>query len=174
MTYQTQIKSPQWQKKRLEILNLRGFKCENCSCETEQLHVHHRFYIKGRKIYEYDNDVFQVLCEKCHTEIHKKLLTNKIEKIVEVIPEKYKEIIKVLDGYNEQTFDYFKNFIENSKHLDNKDIWYLLDYSLYLNCFDIAFDRIRDKIELDDLSIKVSILENKKSKKNYKPFKPTF
>ena len=72
MTYQEQIKSPKWQKKRLEILDLRGFKCEKCSCEEKQLHVHHRFYLKGRKAWEYDNDVFQVLCHSCHENEHKK------------------------------------------------------------------------------------------------------
>ena len=70
--YAEQIKSPLWQKKRLEILNLHGFKCENCGSETKTLNVHHRFYLKGRKIYEYDNDVFQVLCEDCHSKTHEK------------------------------------------------------------------------------------------------------
>jgi Zn finger protein HypA/HybF involved in hydrogenase expression len=68
--YSEQVKSPLWQKKRLEVLNLRGFKCEICGNEKDQLHVHHRFYIKGRKIHEYDNDVLQVLCEKCHESEH--------------------------------------------------------------------------------------------------------
>jgi hypothetical protein len=72
MNYSDQIKSPKWQKKRLEILGLRGFKCEICGDEENQLHVHHRFYIKNRKAWEYDNDVFQVLCQKCHEKIHEK------------------------------------------------------------------------------------------------------
>ena len=29
-TYSDKLKSPKWQKKRLEVLNLRGFKCEKC------------------------------------------------------------------------------------------------------------------------------------------------
>lgn len=41
-----------------------------------QLHIHHRFYIKNRQAWEYDNDVFQVLCSDCHEKVHKK---NKIE-----------------------------------------------------------------------------------------------
>lgn len=76
MNYSDQIKSPKWQKKRLEILELRGFKCEICSDEENQLHVHHRFYIKGRKAWEYDNDVFQVLCHKCHEKEHSKVTKN--------------------------------------------------------------------------------------------------
>ena len=72
MNYQDQLKSPKWQKKRLDILNLRGFKCEKCNCEENQLHVHHRFYLKNRKAWEYDNDIFQVLCHICHENEHKK------------------------------------------------------------------------------------------------------
>lgn len=72
-TYSEQYNSPKWQKKRLEILNLHGFKCDECdNKEEKQLHVHHRFYIKGRKVWEYDNDVFQVLCETHHKKIHNK------------------------------------------------------------------------------------------------------
>lgn len=68
--YSEQIKSPKWQKKRLEVLNLRGFKCEECGDEEQQLHIHHRFYIKNRMAWEYDNDVFQVLCSDCHEMAH--------------------------------------------------------------------------------------------------------
>lgn len=82
MNYQDQLKSPKWQKKRLDILNLRGFKCEKCNCEENQLHVHHRFYLKNRKAWEYDNDVFQVLCYICHENEHKKE-DSKIEQIID-------------------------------------------------------------------------------------------
>ena len=82
MNYQDQLKSPKWQKKRLDILNLRGFKCEKCNCEENQLHVHHRFYLKNRKAWEYDNDVFQVLCHICHEKEHKKE-DSKIEQIID-------------------------------------------------------------------------------------------
>lgn len=79
MNYSYQLKSPKWQKKRLDILNLRGFKCEKCNCEENQLHVHHRFYLKNRKAWEYDNDVFQVLCYICHENEHKKEDQQKFE-----------------------------------------------------------------------------------------------
>jgi len=79
MNYSDQLKSPKWQKKRLDILNLRGFKCEKCNCEENQLHVHHRFYLKNRKAWEYDNDVFQVFCHICHENEHKKEDQKKFE-----------------------------------------------------------------------------------------------
>lgn len=90
--YSEQIKSPKWQKKRLDILNLRGFKCEECGNEEQQLHIHHRFYIKGRKAWEYDNDVFQVLCENCHKSKHETKPTREIPKL-------YQEILTLLDEW---------------------------------------------------------------------------
>lgn len=100
--YSDKLKNPKWQRKRLEILNLRGFKCELCSCETKELHVHHRFYLKGREVWEYDNDVFKVLCCDCHEKEHAKKT-----KQVEVIPEKYKNLLKILEP----------NIDENLEHL---------------------------------------------------------
>jgi DNA-directed RNA polymerase subunit N (RpoN/RPB10) len=69
MTYQEQIKSPKWQKKRLEILNLRGFKCEKCSNEEKQLHVHHGAYIIGNKVWDYEESSLHTLCYSCHSVI---------------------------------------------------------------------------------------------------------
>lgn len=100
--YSKKLSNPLWQKKRLELMNLRGFKCEMCGCEEKELHIHHRFYIKGRQVWEYDNDVFQVLCYECHDKIHKQEKEGKttekiVEKIVEVVPTKYEGIIAMLD-----------------------------------------------------------------------------
>lgn len=110
MKYSEQIKSPKWQKKRLEILSLRGFKCEKCKSEDEQLHVHHRFYIEKRKAWEYDNDVFQVLCHICHKNEH-----TKKESV-----QKYPEIVELIDKfYLENDYDYLKLILEISiRNLD--------------------------------------------------------
>ena len=70
LTYTEQLASPHWQRKRLEILNERGFQCEECFSEDKQLHVHHRQYIRGRMAWEYDNDMLGVLCKDCHAAEH--------------------------------------------------------------------------------------------------------
>lgn len=114
--YSDQIKSPKWQMKRNEILNLRGYKCEVCGNTELQLHVHHRFYIKGREIHEYDNDVLQVLCENCHSEIHSKnqkdndiiILNNLLNTIDEENKQYLINIIEELININK---DYFNEFI---------------------------------------------------------------
>lgn len=92
LSYAEKLKSPKWQKKRLEILNLKGFKCEACGDEENQIQVHHRFYLKGREPWQYDNDVFQVLCEKCHEKLHAKdkqelIITLEEEKLLSLIRE---------------------------------------------------------------------------------------
>ncbi len=68
--YSDLLKSPKWQKKRLEILNRDGFRCSKCGDEESTLHVHHRTYIKEFKPWDYQNDNYITLCESCHADIH--------------------------------------------------------------------------------------------------------
>lgn len=69
-SYAKLIKSPQWQKKRLEILERDGFKCVKCGCEDEALHVHHLYYKKETMPWDYPDDALITLCEKCHKAAH--------------------------------------------------------------------------------------------------------
>lgn len=70
MTYAEQLKSPMWQRKRLEILDLNDFSCENCGDSEATLHVHHKLYIKGRMAWDYNSDQLASLCEACHQSEH--------------------------------------------------------------------------------------------------------
>lgn len=70
-TYYEKLKSPQWQKKRLEILSDRGFKCELCFDYESQLHVHHKIYKKGLNPWDYPKHNYAILCDSCHKESHK-------------------------------------------------------------------------------------------------------
>lgn len=90
MNFFDQYKHPEWQKKRLEALEYAGFTCERCCDSETQLHVHHKRYMKGRKVWEYDVSELAVLCGSCHTEVHaeKEVLQALISAIpVEAIPE---------------------------------------------------------------------------------------
>jgi len=66
MKYAEQLKDPRWQRKRLEVLQAKQFKCESCENETETLHVHHRYYVSHRMPWEYPDFCYQVLCASCH------------------------------------------------------------------------------------------------------------
>jgi hypothetical protein len=65
-TYYDDLKNPKWQKKRLEVLNKANFKCCICSNTEKELNVHHRYYDKNKKIWEYSDGNLFCLCKDCH------------------------------------------------------------------------------------------------------------
>lgn len=71
LTYSQQLADPRWQRRRLERLHVAQFQCDNCGCDSEQLHVHHRHYFKWRKAWEYSDHELRVLCKSCHDSHHK-------------------------------------------------------------------------------------------------------
>lgn len=70
MTYGEQLKHPNWQRKRLEMLESADFMCRSCGSKDNTLHVHHKKYVKGRMAWEYENTELDVLCEDCHKKSH--------------------------------------------------------------------------------------------------------
>jgi hypothetical protein len=70
LSFAEQIKHPNWQKKRLEVLESAGWECENCGVKDVTLNVHHKQYVKGRMYWEYDRHELECLCEDCHKDHH--------------------------------------------------------------------------------------------------------
>jgi 5-methylcytosine-specific restriction endonuclease McrA len=68
MNYADKLKDPRWQRKRLEVMERAGWKCQLCDEKDHELHVHHPRYIRGRELWEYDNLI--CLCSKCHDRHH--------------------------------------------------------------------------------------------------------
>lgn len=64
--YSTLLKDPRWQKKRLKILERDYFACLACGDGESTLHVHHCYYEKGKKPWEYEDSSLLTLCEECH------------------------------------------------------------------------------------------------------------
>ena len=69
-TYWELLKRPEWQKRRLDMLNKFEFHCSVCGDNETSLHVHHKRYVKGRKPWEYEDFELAVLCEGCHSYAH--------------------------------------------------------------------------------------------------------
>lgn len=69
-SYSEKLKDPRWQKKRLEMLESSGFRCESCGDTEEELHVHHVYYKKDAMPWDYTDDAYMVLCTKCHNKWH--------------------------------------------------------------------------------------------------------
>ena len=65
-TYSELLQRPEWQKRRLQILERDQFMCTLCGDESKMLHVHHRYYVSRRKPWEYPNWALVTVCKDCH------------------------------------------------------------------------------------------------------------
>ena len=70
VTYGEKLRSPKWQKRRLEILNRDKFTCRLCGDKETQLHVHHLRYERGCDPWDYRDSSLVTVCENCHEELH--------------------------------------------------------------------------------------------------------
>lgn len=99
MDFKEQYKHPQWQKKRLEALQAAEYQCERCFDDESQLHVHHKRYVKGRKIWEYQISELSVLCESCHEEAHKE--KDEFNDLLAALPpDGLSDVIGIAAGYS--------------------------------------------------------------------------
>lgn len=67
--YSEQLKDNRWYSFRRFVFDVRGKKCEKCGA-TSELQVHHPKYFGGRKAWEYTCNEVEVLCRKCHCNVH--------------------------------------------------------------------------------------------------------
>jgi len=70
MSYQAQLKQPEWQRRRMEMLERADCRCQHCDTRDESLEIHHHHYVPSRFAWEYTDDELMVLCKSCHQEIH--------------------------------------------------------------------------------------------------------
>lgn len=68
--YRELLQHPKWQKKRLLNLRHAKWRCEECQDEETSLHVHHIYYLRGKKPWEYPDDALICLCKNCHKDVH--------------------------------------------------------------------------------------------------------
>lgn len=68
--YAELLKSPIWQKRRLEIMQRDNFTCQKCGSNVDELHVHHRYYVHGFMPSQYPDDALVTLCHSCHEMAH--------------------------------------------------------------------------------------------------------
>lgn len=75
LTYSEKLRSPRWQRRRLEIMERAGFRCERCGAGDRTLNVHHGAYEKGLEPWEYPDELLWCLCEEqCHPIVQQQLL----------------------------------------------------------------------------------------------------
>jgi len=66
MDYKNQLKDRKWYNVRRNILERDHHKCRNCGDNESKLNVHHKYYLKGKKAWEYPFEALVTLCEFCH------------------------------------------------------------------------------------------------------------
>ncbi len=95
-------KDPRWQKKRLEVMQHAGFRCESCESEEKTLNVHHKSYKKNHNPWDYKIYELECLCEDCHSEKHgiKDRLTDALHdfKVCPCFENPDEELLGFLDG----------------------------------------------------------------------------
>ena len=68
--YRKELNHPLWKKRRLEIIKRDGDKCTKCGDTEKILNVHHKYYLFGKKPWEYPDDALITLCIDCHQLLH--------------------------------------------------------------------------------------------------------
>ncbi len=72
-TYKEKLLDPRWQKKRLKVLDRDEFRCQLCWNNKETLHIHHKYYERGKSPWQYPIKALITICKICHEKIsHKK------------------------------------------------------------------------------------------------------
>jgi hypothetical protein len=70
LDYREKLRLPQWQRKRLEIMQRDDFRCQKCKDGTTTLNVHHKSYEWGRDPWDYPDSNLATLCQPCHEGEH--------------------------------------------------------------------------------------------------------
>jgi len=70
--YSDKLKDPRWAKKRKEILCRDANVCADCYTHNAPMHVHHIYYEYGFQPWEYPDDAYLTLCDKCHEIEHER------------------------------------------------------------------------------------------------------
>ena len=99
-TYAELLKDPRWQKKRLKILNQHKWTCDYCDDKTSTLHVHHGWYQKGFRPWDYADDQYHVLCDSCHEEAEEVLFDVRTE-LSRIKPYDYVDLLFALVTFRE-------------------------------------------------------------------------
>lgn len=70
--YNDLLNTIEWQFKRIKILVRDGYTCRNSECQitSENLHVHHKYYMKNELPWEINDSGLVSLCKRCHKKEH--------------------------------------------------------------------------------------------------------
>lgn len=70
MSYSDELKVAKWQRLKAKVCDRDNWTCTVCGNAERELHVHHRYYIKGKNVWDYPASALQTLCDRCHKDEH--------------------------------------------------------------------------------------------------------
>lgn len=138
-TYYELLRHPFWQRKRLEILSRAHFKCEECGAKEKTLEVHHTYYERGLKPWEYPDTSLHCLCSDCHRQAQDALtLLHRAMGLIEDVRQ-----IETIYGF---TLGY--DAVANpDRPLDVFSPWVSQGLASY---FELSYDDVVDVVEAGD------------------------
>lgn len=116
MQYHEQLKHPLWQKKRLEVMERNGFRCEKCEREDDQLNIHHPFYKRGAMLWQYEPEELMCLCAACHKDEHAK--DEEIKRLLAFCTHSKGNVIGYLKAINDSPYTKLNDSEEIAGYLD--------------------------------------------------------
>lgn len=129
------LKHPKWQEKRLEIMNRALFECEHCGTKEETLNVHHMYYEKNKKPWEYPDDCLHCLCIDCH-------------KAIQQIQDKIKiEMSKLMFGELGFLLGYIKGMQSRNFPMVELTIGSYEEIEGIANCWDVKAELIKEELK---------------------------
>lgn len=134
-TYSEQLKSPKWQKMRLEILSRDNFTCQYCFATEKTLHVHHGIYEPNTAPWDHDPNSLVTLCHDCHEseEFLKGFDTSKFQYILSlgVLRGEISDLIRLMSfaiEYSDNNREWIRNFLKYVNEFPEfKDIQNIID-----------------------------------------------
>lgn len=111
-SYNDLLRSPRWQKKRLEIMQRDNWSCRCCFDTESELHVHHLMY-SAENPWDEENENLITLCSTCHEAVHY-LLNNPM-----IGMETFSLVCKLMDDLEKESIETFFRKIgeENGKEI---------------------------------------------------------
>ena len=123
--YAEERRDPRWQKKRLEIMQRDGFKCFDCGESTNTLAVHHAYYVKGRKCWDYPSFALSTLCADCHAYRHSEKVLYEDEEPSPIDP--WEQIVDFIFGDTlrdaDDAWDFACKIAQASKHYPRRTVF---------------------------------------------------
>lgn len=101
MSYADKLRDARWQRKRLEVLELAGWICQECGAEDHRaLDVHHSYYQRGLEPWEHPTTAMRCVCNPCH----------------EIRAESERRLLRALSIYNATELAYLAKAFEYNDH----------------------------------------------------------